>query len=89
MLELREFMFENVYLNPIVKQEESKAEKLVESLYEYYLREGDSLPKEYKALMTERGVSRDRAVCDYVSSMSDRYAIYVFENIYMPKSWSL
>ncbi len=89
MLELRKFMFENVYLNSVVKREESKAEKLVESLYEYYLREHESLPEEYKRLMEEKGVSRDRAVCDFVSSMSDRYAIYIFESLYMPKSWSL
>ncbi|HAG68399.1 MAG TPA: deoxyguanosinetriphosphate triphosphohydrolase [Lachnospiraceae bacterium] len=89
MLELRRFMFENVYMNPVVKQEETKAEKLVENLYEYYLREYDSIPEEYQFLVREKGVSRDRVVCDYVSSMSDRYAIYVFDSIYMPRSWSL
>ncbi len=89
MFELRRFMFENVYLNPVVKHEESKAEKLVESLYEYYLREYGRLPEEYQYLMNDKGVTKDRAVCDFVSSMSDRYAIYVFENLYMPKSWSL
>ena len=89
MLALRRFMFDNVYMNPTVKQEESKAEKLVENLYEYFLREIDSIPDEYKFLMEEKGVSRDRVVCDFVSSMSDRYAIYIFDNIYMPKSWAL
>ncbi len=89
MAELREFMFENVYLNPEVKKEESKAEKLVENLYEYFLRKENALPEEYVRLMEMTGMSRDRVVCDFVSAMSDRYAIYVFDNIYMPKSWAL
>ncbi|MCR5734056.1 MAG: deoxyguanosinetriphosphate triphosphohydrolase [Lachnospiraceae bacterium] len=88
MRELRQFMFDNVYTNPIVKREEVKAEKLVENLYEYFLRELDKLPEEYLRLMNESGEVKDRVVCDYVSSMSDRYAISMFEDIYMPKSWA-
>ncbi|MBR2276068.1 MAG: deoxyguanosinetriphosphate triphosphohydrolase [Lachnospiraceae bacterium] len=89
MLALRRFMFDNVYTNPVVKQEETKAEKLVANLFEYYLREYESIPEEYQWLMKERGESRDRVVCDFVSSMSDRYAINTFDNIYMPKSWAI
>ncbi len=89
MLELRRFMFENVYLNPIVKKEESKAEKLVENLYEYFLEESQGIPEEYEFLAKEKDVSRERMVCDFVSAMSDRYAINIFNNIYMPKSWAL
>ncbi|MCR5108071.1 MAG: deoxyguanosinetriphosphate triphosphohydrolase [Lachnospiraceae bacterium] len=89
MMDLRRFMFENVYTNKIVKKEEAKAENLVENLYEYFLREYRKMPKEYLWLMTERGESKDRVVCDYVSSMSDRYAVAVFDDIYMPKSWNL
>lgn len=88
-VELRKFMFDHVYLNPVVKHEESKAEKLVENLYEYFLREFDRIPEEYRSLTEEQGAGRDRVVCDYVSSMSDRYAINTFNNIYLPKSWSL
>ncbi|MCR4922459.1 MAG: deoxyguanosinetriphosphate triphosphohydrolase [Lachnospiraceae bacterium] len=88
MMALRSFMFDNVYTNPIVKKEEEKAERLVENLYEYYLRKYQKIPMEYQWLMTEHGDTKDRVVCDYVSSMSDRFAISVFENLYMPKSWA-
>jgi len=87
MLDIRKFMFENVYLNPVVKQEEGKAERLVESLFHYYMDNADKLPDKYKALMNERGDSLERVVCDYVSSMSDKYAIATFQGIFMPGSW--
>ena len=87
MKDLRAFMFENVYQNPKAKGEEVKAGRLVENLYEYYYRYYHEMPDEYQMLMEERGESRERVVCDYVSSMSDRFAIAVFNDLYMPDSW--
>ncbi len=87
MQELRKFMFENVYQNPKAKGEEGKAERLVEALYQYYLEHYERLPKEYLNLMQESGASRERVTCDYVSAMSDRFAIGVFNDIYLPDSW--
>ena len=87
MTELRAFMFEHVYTNPKVKSEESKAERLVEFLYDYYLHNPDRLPDEYMTLVNERGASLERATCDYVSSMSDRYAVAMFNDIFLPNSW--
>ena len=80
MKELREFMFERVYMNPDVKSEERKAESLMKTLYEYYLKHLDRLPKEYLQ-MINMGESRDRVACDYVASMTDRYAIAVFNEL--------
>lgn len=87
MFDIRKFMFENVYLNPVVKHEEGKAERLVESLYHYFMDHSDKLPDKYKSLMNDRGDSLDRVVCDYVSAMSDKYAIATFQSIFMPSSW--
>lgn len=87
MMELRRFMFDRVYTNPRVKGEEAKAERLVEFLYEYYLDRFDEIPEEYKALVENQGTSRERAVSDYVSSMSDRYAVGVFNELFLPNSW--
>ena len=86
MKELREFMFERVYMNPEVKSEERKAESLMKTLYEYYLKHLDRLPKEYLQ-MINMGESRDRVACDYVASMTDRYAIALYEELFIPKSW--
>ena len=37
----------------------------------------------------DNGTEKERAVCDYVSSMTDRYAVAVFEEVYVPKSWAV
>lgn len=86
MKALRMFMFENVYKNPKAKGEESKAEALIETLYEYFLRNFDLIPREFQEL-TERGDSKEQVVCDYVGAMTDRYAIAMYESIFIPNTW--
>ena len=87
MAELRDFMFRNVYTNPKVKSEEAKAERLVEYLYGFYLDNSTLLPEEYLVLVEKNKASLERAVCDYVSSMTDRYAVNVFNELFLPNSW--
>ncbi len=86
MIDMRSFMFERVYQNPIVKAEESKAESLVRTLYVYYVEHRDELPAEYRHLM-EQGASVERVSCDYIASMTDHFAIAAYEELYIPKSW--
>jgi len=88
MLDMRSFMFREVYQNPIVKGEEYKAEALIRTLYAYFVEHRDELPEEYRRLM-ERGESAERVSCDFVASMTDHYAITVYNEIYVPKSWTL
>ncbi|MCR5747157.1 MAG: deoxyguanosinetriphosphate triphosphohydrolase [Lachnospiraceae bacterium] len=89
MLELREWMFRNVYTNPKAKREEGKAESLIESLYMYYFTRPDRLPMEYRELMSRSNDPLERIVCDYISSMTDRYAIGVYSELFVPASWSV
>lgn len=86
MKNLRQFMFENVYKNPQAKGEESKAEALIETLYEYFLRNFDLIPREFQVL-TDNGDSKEQVVCDYVGAMTDRYAISTYESIFIPNTW--
>ncbi len=88
MVAIRQFMFEQVYTNPRAKSEEAKAEVLMETLYQHYLKHVDDLPEEFINLLSE-GEPRERVVCDYVGAMSDRFAIAVYEEIYIPKSWQI
>lgn len=88
MMDLREFMFKRVYTNPIAKGEEGKAIDLVKTLYAYYLEHIDLLPGYLLELM-DKGEPRDRIVCDYISAMTDRFAIARYEKIYIPKSWNV
>ena len=87
MKDLRHFMFENVYTNKNAKSEEAKAEMLMETLYEYYLRNFDKLPHDLKNLVDKNGDTKERIVCDYVGAMTDRFAIAMYEELYIPKSW--
>lgn len=87
MKELRAFMFENVYQNKRAKAEEKKAENLVETLYDYYLHHLEELPVEHIWLMKDQNEKPERVVCDYVSSMTDRYAIAKYNELFVPDSW--
>ncbi len=89
MKDLREWMFKNVYTNPKAKSEEGKAESLIESLYMYFFNRPDRLPMEYRKLMSKTGDPLERIVCDYISSMTDRYAIGIYSDLFIPTSWSV
>lgn len=85
MDELRKFLFANVYLNPAAKSEEGKAQTLLISLYEYYSQNPDAMPELYRRSIDAEGVGR--CVCDFVSGMTDRYAIEKFNELFIPKVW--
>ena len=84
--ELRDFMFAAVYRSK-AKDEEQKVMYILEGLYRYYEKNPDSLPEEYRMIADEEG--KERAVCDYISGMSDRFAVRSFEELFVPKSWSV
>jgi dGTPase len=86
---LRKFMFERVYTNPTAKGQEGKVEEMIKILYHYYLGHIELLPQYLKDMMERGEASDERIVCDYVSSMTDRYAVAVFEEVYIPKSWAV
>ena len=85
-IELRRFMFANVYKHPVVEAEEKKGTAVVRRLYEYFTASPERLPDEYQAIAALEGAPR--AVCDYISGMSDRYAISVYEGLFIPRSWT-
>lgn len=84
-LALRSFLFENVYHNKIVKAEENKAIEMIRILFEYFVNSPEKLPALYRENCTSDGV--ERCVCDYISSMTDRYAIKTFRELYVPDIW--
>ena len=88
MLELRKFMFARVYTNPVAKGEEGKAVDLVKTLYDYYLHHEDRFPGYLKNLL-DKGEPIEKVTCDYVSSMTDRFAIARYGELFIPKSWSV
>ena len=79
-------MFEHVYRNPICKGEEQKAQDLLKYLYEYYAANPEKMTGEYKAVLEREGVQR--AVCDYISGMTDQFAVAKFNELSIPKFWT-
>ncbi len=89
LFDIRKFMFTNVYTNPLAKSEESKAEKLVEDLFEYYNSNIDRLPEDFLYLINEKGMDKERVVCDYIAGMTDNYAVETYKSLTIPVSWSV
>ena len=89
LMGLRQFMFENVYVKSAAKTEESKAQSLIEGLYEYYIKKPEKLPTEYKNMIETGRDSKERIVCDFIAGMTDNYAVTTFKNLSIPKMWSV
>ncbi len=82
---LRSFLFESVYYNPRAKREEAKARMLVEQLYRYFCENPDKMPEFYYKNTANDSVGR--CVCDYISGMTDRYAVALYKDLFVPKEW--
>lgn len=80
-----DFMFEAVYRNPTAKGEEKKVQGLIEPIWAHYAAHVDELPEEYRAIAAEEGA--ERAATDYVSGMTDSFAVATFERLFVPASW--
>ena len=87
MQELRAFMFESVYTNPLAKGEEGKAQEMLRRLFEHYRADPDQLPGEYQDIRSREGA--DRAVCDYIAGMTDSFALETYLDLFIPKGWSV
>jgi len=85
-LELRKFLFASVYTNRIAKGEEGKAEELLGMLYEYFVENPEHMPSEQKKWLEKEDVKR--VVCDYIAGMTDRYAVTLYRQIFLPKMWN-
>ena len=83
---MRNFLFENVYHNPLAKREEKKVRHLLQELYQYYIEHPLELSEEYLNLM-DAGQEKERVVCDYIAGMTDQYAMQAFADLYIPKAW--
>lgn len=81
------FMYEAVYYNPVAKGEESKVKGILGGIYDYYVRNPDKLPEEYRMLAERDGL--ERAVCDYVAGVTDSYAMETYGRLFIPMSWTV
>ena len=85
--DLRSFMFERVYRNPIAKSQESKAKDMLQRLFEYYIQNPEMLPEDFQPQLSFDGM--ERTVCDYIAGMTDNYAVDKYTEIFIPTGWNV
>ena len=82
-----QYMYSDVYTNPAAKSEESKVDGIMSALYEYYMAHPEKMSREFQTVVEKEG--RERAACDYVSGMTDGYALEKYSDFFMPYAWSV
>jgi dGTPase len=82
---LRDFMFERVYLRDEARSEQEKAVALVRTLFAHYLDHPEQVPEEYHRAPGDLPTR----IADYIAGMTDRYALRVYEQLFLPQSWLL
>ena len=85
--ELRAFMFERVYRNPVAKSQESKAKDLLCRLFDYYVNHPEALPEDFQPQMSFDGL--ERTVADYIAGMTDNYAVDKYTEMFVPAGWNI
>jgi dGTPase len=82
---LRQFMFTHVYLGSAAKEEESKAENMIRMLYACFMDKPEMMGDDAAQRAGEDGLKQ--VVTDYIAGMTDRFAVKLFRDIYIPKGW--
>jgi dGTPase len=82
---LRDFLFDRVYLRSEARSEQEKAIGLVRSLFTYYLEHPEAVAAEYRS----GPVDLPTRIADYISGMTDRFALRTYEQLFLPQSWLL
>jgi len=82
--DVHKFMYENVYLNKRSISEEDKVPFVISSLYNHFLHHFDQIP----AYLIKIGevYGKEKVVCDYIAGMTDKFAVSLFKDIFLPKS---
>ena len=91
MAELREFLYEKVYRSHQVHNEFIKAKKILTELYSYFLNNKNELQKYLSGMEMAwnnyGSQPQERIVCDFIASMTDRYALDLYQKIFFPSSF--
>ena len=85
--DLRSFMFEKVYRNPIAKGEEQKAKDMLCRMFDYYYTHPEAIPEDFHPQLSFEGL--ERTVCDYIAGMTDNYAVDKYTEIFIPTGWTV
>ena len=87
LADLRSFMFEHVYRNPVAKGQEAKAREMLKWLYDYYFNHPEAMPEDFQPQLSFDGM--ERTVCDYIAGMTDKYAVDKYTELFIPAGWNI
>ena len=84
---IRQFMFDNLYFVDAVMGNEARSDRMIKMLFDYHTDKAnfDELPVFFRQISERDGIVQ--AVTDYIASMTDTYAMRLFEKIYLPTIW--
>ena len=85
--ELREFMYQQVYLDSRAKADDERVRALIDILYRHFMARPEQIPADLLRINQTRNEPIERAVVDYIAGMTDRYAIKVFNDLHVPRTW--
>ena len=88
MADLRKFMFDNVYNDKRSEDESRKVEYMIGGLFEYFIKNPDKMKNEFINLLSN-GEDIETVVCDFIACMTDRYAVKLYSDLFIPSSWSI
>ena len=81
------FMYSDIYTDSKAKSEERKVDGILVALYDYYTARPETLPEDFRSVVEREG--RERAACDYISGMTDSYAMEKYGEIFIPFAWTV
>ncbi|MFH1077452.1 MAG: deoxyguanosinetriphosphate triphosphohydrolase [Pseudomonadota bacterium] len=82
---LRDFLYDHVYNVSEVHEDFVRAKKIISELYEALLTSNEL----FQAEIGKARESRERDVCDFIAGMTDRYALYLYEKMFLPRPWKI
>jgi dGTPase len=88
LLALRDFLYARVYENPVVHEEFIKAQRILADLYRWCMEDGARLQRGF-SVAPRAGEPLERAVTDFISGMTDRFALATWEGLFVPRPWAI
>lgn len=86
MMELRDYMFKNVYTFSVAQAEDGKAKNILSTLFETFMKDPGVLRSKGLADVVFQD---ERDVCDYIAGMTDNFAIYIYKQLFLPRAWQV
>lgn len=84
--ELRDYMFRHVYQSGLAR-EDSKVRFVVEQLFNHFVQHPEAVSEELRTIVASLGEGPEQAAVDYIAGMTDRYALKVFDELFVPRTW--